>query len=367
MLTKGEKHRYSRHTILEHVGIAGQEKLKLAKVLIIGAGGLGCPILQYLTAAGIGTIGIVDDDIVDESNLQRQVLFDTSDIGQSKADTAIYKLKKQNPYVNIVAHNERLSVHNALNIFKGYNVVIDGSDNFPTRYLVNDACIILDKPLVFGSIFKFEGQVAVFNYQAGPSYRCLFPDPPKYGEVPNCTDIGVLGVLPGIIGTKMASECLKIILGIGQVRSGTLELIDVLGNHNQQISVAKIKENFNRKALEEDYEKACGVEQKLTEITPMDLNTALKNGVFYQLIDVREEEEYEIYSIENSLSIPLHELALRHAEILKNSPVVFICHHGARSVQAVNFLRAEGYQELVNLKGGIHAWAIEVDEKMEIY
>jgi len=220
-LGEAEKNRYSRHILLDKVGLAGQEKLKSAKVLVIGAGGLGCPILQYLTAAGVGTIGIIDFDVVDETNLQRQILFNVDDVGKSKAQCAQVHLSKQNPFVNFQVYNERINTQNALELFNQYDIIVDGTDNFSTRYLVNDSCVIANKPLVYGAIFKFEGQVAVFNYNNGPTYRCLFPEPPKAGSVPNCSDVGVMGVLPGLIGTQQANETIKIILQIGEVLSGT--------------------------------------------------------------------------------------------------------------------------------------------------
>ena len=370
LLSKEEIARYSRHIKIDGVGLEGQEKLKTASVLVIGAGGLGCPVLQYLVAAGVGGIGIVDDDVVDASNLQRQILFDVEDIGKSKASTAIAKLSKQNPFVELVEHAVRLTNENALNIFEGYDIVIDGTDNFPTRYLVNDACVILDKPLVFGSIYKFEGQVSVFNYEGGPSYRCLYPNPPKEGEVPNCSEIGVIGVLPGVIGTRMASECIKIILGIGEVLKGKLLLIDILGNKNLQLNITKNPENWERKVLEENYEDFCGItdlRMEMNEISVKELNERIKAGENLKLVDVREEFEYEICLIPESIKIPLGQISDRSDEIDRLTPTVVICHHGRRSASAIELLKAKGFTNLINLTGGIHSWAIEVDNEMATY
>src|ERR1035437_5209301 len=306
MLTKEEINRYSRHIIMPEIGIEGQEKLKQAKVLVVGAGGLGCPVLQYLTAAGVGIIGIVDDDIVDETNLQRQVLYNKEETGKQKADVAAKKLKLQNQNVHLISHILHLTSANALEIISHYDLVIDGSDNFPTRYLVNDACVMLNKPLVFGSIFKFEGQVSVFNYKNGPTYRCLFPEPPI--DSPNCAEIGVLGVLPGIIGTLMANEALKIILGIGEILSGKLFVLDALNFQTQIISFEKDPENLKISSLI-DYDNFCtpplshgsppspleraGVRQgEAKEISVLELKQLLDSKKDFQLIDVREVSEY---------------------------------------------------------------------------
>ena len=261
MLTKQEFQRYSRHIIIPEIGIIGQEKIKNSKVLVIGAGGLGCPVGQYLAAAGVGTIGIVDFDEVDESNLQRQILFTPEDIGKSKAEVAAQKLKKQNPNLQFTIYNLQFTSANSLDIIKNYDIIVDGSDNFPTRYLVNDSCVILGKPLVSGSVFKFQGQVSVFNYKNGPTYRCLFPEPPNSDDVPNCTEIGVLGVLSGIIGTIMANETLKIILEIGKVLSGKLLVMDTLSLTMQTLSFRRNPKNLNIKNLI-DYQVFCSSNDK---------------------------------------------------------------------------------------------------------
>ena len=370
MLNKEEIARYARHIKIDGVGMEGQERLKNARVLVIGAGGLGCPVLQYLVAAGVGTIGVVDDDVVDASNLQRQILFDINDIGKSKVESAIAKLGKQNPFVKLIPHALRLTNANALELFEGYDIILDGTDNFPTRYLVNDACVIAKKPLVFGSIYKFEGQISVFNYQEGPSYRCLYPNPPKQGEVPNCSEIGVIGVLPGVIGTRMASECIKMILGLGDILNGKLLLTDILGNKNMVLSISKKQENLERTELEEDYRDFCGIKEPEpldAEISAAELNRRLQEGEEIVLIDVREPYEHEICLIAESKKIPLGELPERFAEVRKDVPTVMICHHGMRSMSAIQFLEPMGYSNLINLEGGIHAWALEVDSEMTTY
>lgn len=369
MLNKEEIARYSRHIKIEGVGFDGQVKLKHAKILVVGAGGLGCPVLQYLTAAGVGTIGIVDDDLVDPSNLQRQILYDLNDVGKSKVEAAIKKLSDQNPFVQFIAYPERLTSDNALDIFKEYDIILDGSDNFPTRYLVNDACIITGKPLVFGSIYKFEGQVTVFNYENGPSYRCLYPTPPQAGEVPNCSEIGVIGVLPGVIGTRMASECVKMILKIGEVLSGKLLIMDLLGNSNLLISIARNPENWKRKELEKSYEDFCGISQVSVgeQISALELDKLLSKGENIVLVDVREKFEQDICLISGSQCIPLGEISLRMDEIDRSVPTVMICHHGMRSQSAIEFLNSQGFTNLINLEGGIHAWAVDVDRTMATY
>ena len=266
MLTEKEKYRYSRHLLLDKVGEDGQEKLKAAKVLVIGAGGLGCPILQYLTAAGVGTIGIIDFDTVDETNLQRQVLFTKDDIGKNKALIAASRLNQLNEFVNFNIHAEKLTNANALGLFVDYDIIVDGTDNFSTRYLVNDACVLADRPLVYGAIYKFEGQVSVFNYKGGPTYRCLFPEPPEAGVVPNCSEIGVIGVLPGLIGTQQANEVIKLILGIGEPLSGKLAVYDALQASQLVLDIARNEEEVEIvKQLDfknYDYDYFCGIKQE---------------------------------------------------------------------------------------------------------
>lgn len=358
MLSTEEQNRYSRHIILPEIGIEGQRKLKQAKVLIIGAGGLGCPVLQYLTAAGTGTIGIVDDDIVDETNLQRQILFSTEDIERKKAEVAKEKLSKLNPTIILHSHILRLQSANAVEIISQYDLVIDGSDNFPTRYLVNDACVILNKPLVFGSVFKFEGQVSVFNYKNGPTYRCLFPEPPV--DSPNCAEIGVLGVLPGIIGTLMANEALKIILEIGEVLSGKLFVLDTLHLQTQVIAFEKNPENFKIQSLI-DYENFCSFptsnkKNMIKEISVDEMKKLIDRKNDFQLIDVREASECKLSNM-NGENIPLGSIEKNSDKISRTLQVIIHCKSGTRSKKAIELLQQKfGFTNLYNLSGGIEAW-----------
>ncbi|WP_458627664.1 molybdopterin-synthase adenylyltransferase MoeB [Winogradskyella sp. PC D3.3] len=330
-----ERKQYSRHLILDKIGEAGQLKLKQAKVLVIGAGGLGCPVLQYLTAAGVGTIGIIDYDVVDQSNLQRQILYTIDDIGLSKAETAAKRLSQLNPFVLFNTYNEKLTRENAIALFSNYDIIIDGSDNFSTRYLTNDAAVITNKPLVYGAIFKFEGQVSVFNYLGSGTYRCLYPAPPKPEASPNCSEIGVLGVLPGIIGSLQANEAIKIICGIGEVLVNKLLLFDAL-SLNQQILSFEKDEASKIIALEKDYNVFCGI--VLTkEITLDELN---KDKANYNLLDVRELSEREVYHI-GGQHIPLGQLSKRFKEIDITLPVVVYCKSGKRSSAAVSYLKTQ--------------------------
>lgn len=370
MLSNEELKRYNRHIILPEFGKEAQEKLKNAKVLVIGAGGLGSPALLYLTAAGIGTIGIIDFDKVDESNLQRQVLFTTEDIGEYKAEAAAARLTKLNPHLKFIIQNLTLNKDNALSIFNDYDLIIDGSDNFPTRYLVNDACVILDRPLVFGSIFKFEGQVTVFNYidnegNRGPTYRCLFPEPPSPGEVPNCSEIGVLGVLPGMIGSIQANEAIKVITGIGEVLSGKLFMMDALTMKTSLLRFSPVEDNFKIKDLA-DYEEFCGLVSNKKSISVSELKAIIGKGEELVLIDVRERFEYEICNLGGEL-IPLNSIPANLHKIPKDKTTVVYCHHGMRSASAIKYLEQQGFKNLLNLEGGIDAWAREIDEEMERY
>ena len=347
-MTNEEKRRYARHIILPEIGLEGQQKLKQAKVLVIGAGGLGCPVLQYLTAAGVGVIGIVDFDIVDESNLQRQVLYSTEDIGKHKAEVAQEKLSKQNPFIRLNTYVLHLSSANALEILSLYDIVVDGSDNFATRYLVNDACVILKKPLVFGSIFKFDGQLSVFNYKDGPTYRCLYSEPPEEGTMPSCAEIGVIGVLPGIIGSLQANEVIKIITGIGEVVSGTLVLLDAL---TMQFTSFTISANSENKKIQKliDYAVFC---ETIQEISAEDLKQKIGKNEDFQLIDVREPEEYQLKNIGGTL-IPLNTLAQNLDKISLEKEVIVHCASGARSKKAISFLKDKGFKKVLNLKNGL--------------
>ena len=374
-LSNQEKLRYSRHLNLPDFGIPTQEKLKRAKVLVVGTGGLGAPLLQYLTAVGVGTIGVVDFDVIDESNLQRQVLFGMEDIGKFKTEVAITKLRAQNPFVHFIEYNLKLDASNALEIISNYDVVADGTDNFPTRYLVNDACVLTGKPNVYASIYRFEGQVSVFNWAnkegiLGPNYRDVFPTPPPPGMVPNCAEGGVLGVLPGIIGSIQASEVIKVITGLGVSLSGKLFLMDVLDFSNRTLNIKRDPKNpLNGETPKInaliDYESFCGItndSNDLIDLSPIELARWRREGQDFQLIDVREPYEFEAGNI-GGQGIPLGELAASVNLIDKNRPVVFLCKSGKRSAQAIEIITslAAGYSKLRHLKGGLLSWKEEVD------
>jgi len=376
--SKSELERYSRHLIIPEFNIEGQRKLKESKVLVVGAGGLGSPLLQYLTAAGVGTIGIIDFDVVDDSNLQRQVLFNVDDVGKSKAETAAEKLKLLNPHIQFKVFNIQLTSENALEIIQDFDVVADGTDNFPTRYLVNDACVILGKTNVYASIFRFEGQVSVFNHLAngerGPNYRDLFPEPPPPGLVPSCAEGGVLGVLPGIIGSLQANEVIKVITGIGDTLAGRLFLFDAFSFETRTVNVHK---DPQQKKVTEliDYDQFCGintqsesnVSDKVKEITVQELADLKNDGEDFQLIDVREPYEQEIANIDGDL-IPLGQIPDSSGKISRDKRVVFYCRSGVRSAQAISHLEGtHGFENLYNLKGGILAWAREIDPSMPMY
>ncbi|MBC7486949.1 MAG: molybdopterin-synthase adenylyltransferase MoeB [Cytophagaceae bacterium] len=370
-LSKEELSRYSRHISLQEVGLAGQEKIKAASVLVIGAGGLGCPALQYLTAAGVGRIGIIDFDKVDVSNLQRQILYTTDDIGKYKSRAAYEHLANNNPFVTFYTYSESLTKENVFSIFELYDIIVDGSDNFSTRYLVNDACVILNKTLVFGSIFKFDGQVAVFNYtdaqgKRGPTYRCLYPEPPANGEMPSCNEIGVLGVLPGIIGTLQANEVLKLILGIGHPLSGKLFTLDALTMQTQIFDIKANPDNFDLQELG-DYDFSCETPALKEVITVLELKALLDEKADFLLLDVRESFEYDICHIEGSLLMPLSTVPQHLNDLPKDKKMIILCHLGIRSASAVNFLQANGFVKVSNLLGGIHAWSLEVDDSLAVY
>lgn len=375
--SKEELERYSRHLIIPEFNIEGQRKLKNAKVLVVGTGGLGAPLLQYLAAAGVGTLGLIDFDVVDESNLQRQVLFSVNDIGRLKTEVAKERIESLNPHIKVITHNTYLTSSNALDIIKDYDVVADGTDNFPTRYLVNDACVILNKTNVYASIFRFDGQVSVFNYtgkdgQTGPNYRDLFPSPPPPGLVPSCAEGGVLGVLPGIIGSLQANEVIKVLTGVGEPLSGRLFLFDAL---TFKTTTLNIKKSSSGQSITEliDYEAFCGIgneqdaEPMVPEITVDELKTLLDSGADFQLIDVREPYEYEIASLKGEL-IPLNDLESKIDKIHSDRKVVVHCRSGVRSAKAIQTLAENyGFQNLYNLKGGILAWAEKIDLDMPKY
>lgn len=369
MLTDQEINTYSRHIILDKIGIDGQEKLKRAKVLVIGAGGLGCPVLQYLTAAGVGTIGIIDYDEVDATNLQRQILFSINDIGKNKAQAAKDRLELLNPLVHFNVYTEKLTPLNALELFKQYQLVVDGTDNFSTRYLVNDACVITNRPLVYGAIYKFEGQVSVFNYQNGPTYRCLFPEPPAAGSVPSCSEVGVIGVLPGLIGTKQANEALKIILEIGTPLSGKLEIYDSLNASTFFVNVSKSDEQIQKSLAlkstfeQTDYDVFCGVKinSSVNEISIDELEKMVENEKL-QLVDVRELWEEPKFNKSVVTNIPLNELSNQLHLIKKDIKTVVMCQKGSRSKKAIEILSAKGYKNLINLNGGLSTYKINQHE-----
>jgi adenylyltransferase/sulfurtransferase len=379
--SREERARYNRHIIIPDFGEEAQKKLKASKVLIIGCGGLGSPALLYLTAAGVGTIGIIDFDQVDDSNLQRQVLFDINDIGKPKVEAARRRLEALNPHVQFRLHNTHLNSSNALDIFKDYDVVADGTDNFPTRYLVNDACVLLDKPNVYASIFQFEGQVSVFNYvnrqgERGPNYRDLYPTPPPPGLVPSCAEGGVLGVLPGIIGSLQALEVIKVITGVGEPLSGRFYTFDALNFESRTFRIRRRDDNpVNGKnptitALI-DYEQFCGMraveEKPIREITAKELYNWQVTGKKFQLIDVREPSEYEIVEIGGEL-IPLGSIAAQADRIAQDRDVVIHCKMGGRSAKAIRELEEKfGFQNLYNLKGGILAYIDEVRPELTKY
>jgi sulfur-carrier protein adenylyltransferase/sulfurtransferase len=378
--SKEELSRYDRHIIIPDFGFEGQKKLKAAKVLVIGSGGLGSPSLLYLAAAGVGTIGIIDFDVVDDSNLQRQVLFGVDEIGKPKVEAAKKRLEALNPYITINVYNEQLTSKNALDIIKDYDVVADGTDNFPTRYLVNDACVLLGKPNVYGSIFQFEGQVSVFNYrdnngEVGPNYRDLYPSPPPPGLVPSCAEGGVLGVLPGIIGSLQALEVIKVITGVGETLSGRFFIFDAL---NFESRTFKIKPNPTNPLNGEnptikeliDYEQFCGtktVEKPIKEITSKELYDLQVRGEDIQIIDVREPHEYEIANLGGEL-IPLGIVSANADRIDRNKKVIVHCKMGGRSAKAIHELEERfGFTNLYNLKGGILGWIDEVQPELTKY
>lgn len=365
---------YSRHLILPEFNIEGQRKLKNSSVLVVGAGGLGCPLLQYLTAAGVGHLGIVDYDIVDQSNLQRQVLYSVDDIGKSKAETAAKKLFRLNPHISFSVINDQLTSRNALEIISKFDIVCDGTDNFPTRYLVNDACVILDKPNIHGAIFKFEGQVSVFNYKFengdhGPQYRDIFPTPPPPGEVPSCAEGGVLGVLPGILGSIQASETIKVIAGIGEPLAGKLFIFDALSFETR---ILKINKNPDLQIPEVliDYDDFCGLNESpdrtVTEISVEELKSMIDKDKDFQLIDVRNQYEHNIASLEGLL-IPLDDLDQRVSEIRTDKTTIFYCRSGIRSAKAIKKLQKLGFKNLFNLKGGIMEWAEKINPSLPRY
>jgi adenylyltransferase/sulfurtransferase len=380
-LTQDDLSRYARHLILPEVGEEGQRKLKAACVLCVGAGGLGSPLALYLAAAGVGTLGLVDFDVVDVSNLQRQIIHATADIGRKKLDSAAEKLKALNPSLNVIKHETLLSSANALDILKDYDVVADGTDNFPTRYLVNDACVLLGKPNAYGSIFRFEGQASVFATREGPCYRCLYPEPPPPGLVPSCAEGGVLGILPGLVGAIQATEVIKLILGKGTPLIGRLLLVDAL---NMRFRELKLRKNPECPVCGEhptvtrliDYQQFCGiapatkedsaVKNGIPQITVTELKRRIDSGEDFVLLDVREPFEYQIANIGGKL-IPQNDVPQRLGEIDRGRPVIVHCKTGGRSQRIAEFLKQSGYNDVANVAGGIIAWADQVDPTVPKY
>jgi molybdopterin/thiamine biosynthesis adenylyltransferase/rhodanese-related sulfurtransferase len=378
-LTKDEILRYSRHLIMPEVGMEGQLKLKRAKVLCVGTGGLGSPLALYLAAAGIGKLGIVDFDVVDYTNLQRQVIHGTNDVGRSKLESARETIHEINPHVEVETYETRLTSENALDIIRDYDLVADGTDNFPTRYLVNDACVLLDKPNVYGSIFRFEGQASVFYAKEGPCYRCLYPEPPPPGLVPSCAEGGVIGVLPGIIGSIQALQTIKLVLGKGQTLIGRLLLFDAL---NLKFRELKLRKNPQCALCGEnptiteliDYEEFCGIRGEeyiplttVPEVTAADVKKMIDEKKPFVLVDVREPHEVEICQIPDSTLIPLGDVPSRMNELNSADEIVVYCRIGVRSARAVELLMKAGFRKIHNLKGGILAWADQVDSSMPKY
>ena len=376
-LTKEEILRYSRHLIMPEVGMEGQLKLKQAKVLLVGTGGLGAPLGLYLAAAGIGRIGLVDFDIVDHTNLHRQVIHGTKDVGRKKLDSAIDRMRDINPNVQLDRHEVALTSENAFEVMKDYDIVVDGTDNFPTRYLVNDACVILKKPNVYGSIFRFEGQATVFAYQGGPCYRCLYPEPPPPGLVPSCAEGGVLGILPGMIGIIQATETVKLILGIGQPLVGRLVLYDALDMKFRELKLRRNPEcpvcgDHPTVTKLIDYEQFCGVAAASTapasgEISAAEVKAKIDRGDKFLLLDVREPHEAQICRIPEATLIPLGDLAKRVSELDMTGEIVAHCKSGKRSAQAIEILKVAGFKNLRNMTGGILAWSDQVDRTMPKY
>ena len=368
--------RYSRHLILPDVGVEGQQKLKAARVLLIGAGGLGSPAALYLAAAGVGTLGLVDFDVVDKTNLQRQILHGTSTVGVSKLESAAARIHDLNPNVRVERFETRLTSENALDIIREFDIVADGTDNFPTRYLVNDACVLLDKPNVYGSIFRFEGQASVFHATRGPCYRCLYSEPPPPGLVPSCAEGGVLGVLPGIIGSIQAMETIKLILGAGQPLIGRLVLFDALKLQFRELKLEKDPDCpvcGTHPTVTEliDYQAFCGIGAEPSydgvEITAQELRDEWQRHPDLLVVDVREPHEHEITHIDGAVLIPLGELPDRLGELDGHREIVTHCHHGARSLKALEILKAAGFSKVRSLRGGIDAWAVNVDPTLPRY
>jgi molybdopterin/thiamine biosynthesis adenylyltransferase/rhodanese-related sulfurtransferase len=380
-LSADELRRYSRHIVMPEVGLDGQRKLKAGSVLLVGTGGLGAPLGLYLAAAGVGRLGLMDFDVVDFTNLQRQVMFSTGDVGRSKITAARERLLGINPHIQIEAHEMRLDSSNALDLFRNYDIIVDGTDNFPARYLVNDACVLLGKPNVYGSIFRFEGQASVFWAERGPCYRCLYEEPPPPGLVPSCAEGGVLGVLPGIIGVIQATETVKLIMGIGEPLVGRFLIYDALKMKFRELKLRKDPDcsvcgTHPTVTKLIDYEQFCGVTpaarepvtvNTATEITSVEFKKRLDRGDALKIVDVREPNEYLINRIGGSVLIPLGDVPKRYNELDPEAEIVVHCKMGGRSAKAADFLRSVGFKRVLNLKGGILDWIDKVDPSQPKY
>ena len=378
-LSPQEVLRYSRHLLLPNVELAGQRRIKAARVLVVGAGGLGSPVALYLAAAGVGTLGLVDFDVVDVTNLHRQLLHGTKDVGRSKLDSALDRIRDTNPHVHVEPYETRLTSANALQILRDYDLVVDGTDNFATRYLTNDACVLLGKPNVYGSIFRFEGQASVFATADGPCYRCLIPEPPPPGMVPSCAEGGVLGVLPGMIGTIQAAEALKLILGVGDTLAGRLLLVNALTMDFRTMRLRRDPEcpACGTRTIKEliDYDEYCGTpggeahfdSDGVAEITPLELAARLRDGADLDLIDVREPSEWEVVRLPGARLVPLGTLAASLATLDSAREIVVMCRSGQRSANAARQLQAAGFRKVRNLAGGILRWSAEVDPTVPRY
>jgi molybdopterin/thiamine biosynthesis adenylyltransferase/rhodanese-related sulfurtransferase/molybdopterin converting factor small subunit len=372
-LSNEEVLRYSRHLIIPEIGVEGQLKLKHAKVLLIGAGGLGAPLGLYLAAAGVGRIGLVDFDVVDATNLQRQVIHSTADVGRKKLDSAIESMRAINPYITLDRFDTALTSANALDILRPYDIVVDGTDNFPTRYLVNDACVLLGKPNVYGSIFRFEGQASVFAYRGGPCYRCLYPEPPPPGLVPSCAEGGVLGILPGLIGLVQATEAVKLIVGIGEPLVGRLLLYDALALRFRELKLRRDPDcpvcgDHPTVRQPIDYQQFCGVVPAAQDgIDVTELKAKIDRGDRFLLLDVREPHEYRIARIPGSKLMPLGELSRSFGDLDASAEIVVHCKSGGRSAKAVELLKKAGFSKVANLKGGILAWSDKIDPSVPKY
>lgn len=381
-LTRDERARYARHLILPEVGLAGQRKLKAARVALIGAGGLGSPAALYLAAAGVGTLGIIDDDLVDASNLQRQVLHSTASVGQRKTASATKRIEELNPGVRVESYNVRLTADNAMELLRGYDIVIDGTDNFPTRYAATDACVLLGIPYVYGAVYRFEGQTSFFDARVGPCYRCLFPEPPPPGAAPSCEEAGVLGVLPGIIGLLQATQAIKAIVGIGKPLAGRLLVFDALEMTFRELKLRKdpncalcglsatIKEPMQYDAMcktADEPQRSAPVQQTPFDVQPAEIKARLDRGDSFELLDVRDEDEIELAALPHTANIPAYEISERTGEIDRTRDVVVFCHSGGRSARVVTLLRMQGFDNVYNLNGGISRWSAEIDPTVPTY